>query len=59
MILWLFKINSPSVRKARTKILVDEMTGNLRLLQNSLRRWEKWVGLQRARLGHEHNVEAG
>ena len=29
MILWLFKISSPSVRKAHTKILVDKMTGSL------------------------------
>ena len=60
MILWLFKISSPSVRKAHTKILVDKMTG---ILGFASKLYEEVGEMGRTpgntRLGHEHNAEAG
>lgn len=60
MILWLFKIKSPSVRKACTKILVDEMTGSFGFAsKQSEEVGEMGRTPGDTRLGHEHNVEAG
>ena len=59
MILWLFKISSPGVRKAHTKILVDEMT---RSLGFASKQSEEVAEMGRTpgntRLGNEHNAEA-